>query len=94
MKIALLGYFKSVELKGAKYFHLNDETWKRSDYKFVTFHVRIIIPNLLSHLSHYLKCLKINERDSVETQMWVNRNRQVFLNNFSLKMNGNELDIV
>ena len=26
IKIALLGYFKSGELKGAKYFHLNDET--------------------------------------------------------------------
>ena len=31
IKIALLGYFKSVELKGAKYFHLNGETWKGSD---------------------------------------------------------------
>ena len=26
IKIALLGYFKSGELKGAKYFHLNGET--------------------------------------------------------------------
>lgn len=26
IKITLLGYFKSGELKGAKYFHLNGET--------------------------------------------------------------------